>query len=101
MTSRSEARGRLRLPLVAIPLCAYLGETLVVPAMNGAIGRRGFWEHAAITAGVAGAIAAMWFVLASPLTPRATRRSPPDVIGSADRGVGEGNPLHELRAAAE
>jgi hypothetical protein len=49
-----------RLPLVAVPMLAYLGVTLVVPALHGAIGREGFWEHAAITAGVAGAITAIW-----------------------------------------
>lgn len=58
MSPRSDARRRL--PLVAIPLLAYLGETLVIPAMNGAIARPGFWEHAAITAGASGTIAAIW-----------------------------------------
>jgi len=58
VSPRSDTRRRL--PLVAIPLAAYLGETLVVPALNGAAARPGFWEHAAITTGVSVTIAGIW-----------------------------------------
>jgi hypothetical protein len=58
VTSPSERR-RTRVPLVAVPLAIYLGVTLVTPAVNGATSGPGFWEHAALTAGVAGVMAAI------------------------------------------
>jgi hypothetical protein len=70
-------RSNARLQLVAIPLAAYTGETIVIPALNGAIARPGFWEHAAITAGVSLAIAAIWvlmpFVWSKPKRPQCER----------------------------
>ena len=49
VTTRVEGRSRPRVPLAFVPLLCYLGVTVVEPALNGAIGRAGFWEHAAIT----------------------------------------------------
>jgi len=58
VTSRSERSPGPRLPLVV-----YLGVTLVAPALDGAIAGERFWEHAAITAAVSGAIAGLWLIV--------------------------------------
>ena len=50
---------RVRIPLALVPLAVYVGVTLVEPALHGAASREGFWEHAAITLAVSGAITAI------------------------------------------
>jgi len=59
MSSHSRRRQGRRLPRFVVPLGFYLAVTLVAPALNGATRRAGFWEHAAITLVVSGAIAAV------------------------------------------
>ena len=62
MSSRSENLSRpprVRIPLALVPLAVYVGVTLVEPALNGAASRHGFWEHAAITLAVSGAMTAI------------------------------------------
>jgi hypothetical protein len=66
----------LRLPLVVVPLFAYISEMLVIPALNGAIERRGFWEHAAIVVTVTATIAGLLFLPAPRFGP-STQRPPP------------------------
>ena len=73
MSSLSERRRGPRLPLVAVPLLTYFGVTVVVPALNGAARHDGFWEHAAITTLLAGAMTAIWLALRSS-TARGARR---------------------------
>ena len=46
-----------------VPLLAYVGMTVVAPALNGATGRGGFWDHAAITMAVSGLATLIWFEL--------------------------------------
>jgi hypothetical protein len=49
---------------VLVPLAFYLGITVVAPALRGAVHEPGFWRHAAITAGAAAVVTAMWWVAA-------------------------------------
>jgi ACR3 family arsenite efflux pump ArsB len=46
----------IRVPLALVPICAYLGVTLLVPALRGAAVRADFAAHAALTLAVAGTL---------------------------------------------
>jgi hypothetical protein len=46
----------IRVPLALVPICAYLGVTLLVPALRGAAARADFAAHAALTLAVAGTL---------------------------------------------
>src|SRR5439155_6216132 len=76
--ARSEARGRaarradlretarmrrMRLPIALVPLIAYLGVTIVAPALHGAASGARFLEHAAIASSVALLVHAIWLGL--------------------------------------
>ena len=60
MTSRSEPRPAHGVPLRLVPLLTYVGVTVIAPALNGALRRDGFWEHAALTVGVSGLMTWIW-----------------------------------------
>ena len=84
------ARPRSRLPLVLVPWLAYVGVTVVAPAVNGATAGEAYSEHAVITLGVSGAIMMLWLA-AGRMRPRArkpaaTRRWPPERHERVDRG---------------
>ncbi len=40
--------------MMLVPLLAYIGVTVLAPAINGAARREGFWEHAVITLTLSG-----------------------------------------------
>ena len=61
--SRREHRRGVRLPLIVVPWIAYVGVTVVAPAINGATGGEGVWEYAVITLVVSGAITGIWLAL--------------------------------------
>ena len=56
----SRARSQARVPLALVPWLAYVGVTVVTPAVNGAAAGEGYAEHAVITLGVSGAILMLW-----------------------------------------
>ena len=56
----SRVRPRSRVPLALVPWLAYVGVTVVTPAVNGAAVGEGYAEHAVITLGVSGAIMMLW-----------------------------------------
>src|ERR1043166_677300 len=92
MNSRSERAPRasgLRIPLVLVPFAVYLGVTVLEPAMHGAAGRVGFWEHTAITLAVSGVMMVGWLAVRVPgrLVLRAAlrRRSSPVASDPASR----------------
>jgi len=57
---RTRARPRSSIPLALVPWLAYVGVTVVAPAVNGAAVDEGYAEHAVITLGVSGAIMMLW-----------------------------------------
>jgi hypothetical protein len=58
--SRADPARVRRVPLVLVPLLAYLGVTLLVPALDGAGRHEGFWEHVAVTLGVSAIVSWPW-----------------------------------------
>ena len=86
MISRSDSRPARRVPLMLVPLVVYLGVTLLVPGLNGAGRREGFWEHAALTLGLSGLLSWPWLAGGG-------RSTPPERVGVAHeecRGPGAG-----------
>ena len=61
---------------VLVPIAAYLGVTVLVPLLNGAGGRDGFWDHARVVLAASLALTALAAVAALAQRRRASARDP-------------------------